>query len=211
MFYLRVFLNKTGEISAFEADGHALGDEKGKDIICAAVSAVICTALLGLTRILSIEGGLEQDPEEGYTFFCLSCALEPLQLEKAQLLLTVMMESIEEISRQYPQNVVVQKKTLSGEPLLLTKIRRDNKKTLGGRNMNNQLQPKKSTEAKISKDKKPYTLEKLLGAAFLGAAAGMLFYYIYNELGDDCKIHVKKTVVDTVKSQVRMALADPEV
>lgn len=58
-------------------------------------------------------------------------------------------------------------------------------------------------EQEIKPPSNPYTFEKLTGVALLGAAAGVLVYYIYNQLSDETKQVVKDAVVVGVKSQMR--------
>ncbi|MBM3460790.1 MAG: ribosomal-processing cysteine protease Prp [Armatimonadetes bacterium] len=50
MIRVTVRRDPLGRIAAFEARGHAAYDEEGFDIVCAAVSALLQTALLGLER-----------------------------------------------------------------------------------------------------------------------------------------------------------------
>ncbi|MFP4497107.1 MAG: hypothetical protein ACLFQV_02755 [Vulcanimicrobiota bacterium] len=58
----------------------------------------------------------------------------------------------------------------------------------------------------------PYTLEKFLGVAMVSALAGVLVYYLYNELGEDTQSVLKEVVVDGVKSQVaKMAHLTPSI
>lgn len=45
----------SGEIIGFEVSGHSGYAEVGKDIVCAAVSAIVQTAILGLTDVVGIE------------------------------------------------------------------------------------------------------------------------------------------------------------
>ena len=50
--------------------------------------------------------------------------------------------------------------------------------------------------------KNPYTADKLFGVAILGALAGVLVYYVYNQMGDDTKRVVRDAVVTGVKAQM---------
>ena len=51
-----------GGITAFQVSGHALTAPPGADLVCAAVSAVVQTALLGLTEIAGIPEAVRYRP-----------------------------------------------------------------------------------------------------------------------------------------------------
>ena len=55
----------------------------------------------------------------------------------------------------------------------------------------------------------PFTFEKVLGVALLGAISGVLIYYVYNHLGEDTRKAVKEAVVSGVKSQMKMKFLTP--
>ncbi|MDR2202233.1 MAG: ribosomal-processing cysteine protease Prp [Clostridiales bacterium] len=47
-------LRKDGRITALTADGHTDFGEEGEDVVCAALSSVIQTAVLGLLKVAAI-------------------------------------------------------------------------------------------------------------------------------------------------------------
>ncbi len=57
---------KDGHITAVECDGHTDYGEEGEDIVCAALSSVVQTAVLGLMQIVGINVKLERDEKRGY-------------------------------------------------------------------------------------------------------------------------------------------------
>ena len=78
--------NSDGQVIGCHMSGHAGYDEHGFDIVCAAVSALSATAMLGLTQIAQQEGE--------YT-------------KSGQDILGTMLLGLEEISRQYPEFVQI--------------------------------------------------------------------------------------------------------
>lgn len=101
--------NAAGEIVAFRGDGHAGHAPRGSDVVCAAVSVLLQTVVLGLTeRIglpvgLSIEGGV------------LDCRLPPSpdesRMRQAQVLLDTMVLGLRGIVESYPKHVSVHEET----------------------------------------------------------------------------------------------------
>ena len=56
-------IKKAGHIVEFTLSGHTGAGERGSDIVCAALSAVSQTALLGLTRVIKAPVKFERDDE----------------------------------------------------------------------------------------------------------------------------------------------------
>ena len=55
MITIKINRNEKNEIVSFSLNGHAGYDVNGKDIVCAAVSAVTNMILIGLNEILNIK------------------------------------------------------------------------------------------------------------------------------------------------------------
>ncbi len=60
------FSTKDGKFVGVECEGHTGYAEHGEDIVCAALSSVIQTAVLGIIRIVGVNIGFETDEEKGY-------------------------------------------------------------------------------------------------------------------------------------------------
>lgn len=56
---------KNGHVVSLRADGHTGYGVEGEDIVCAALSSVIQTAVLGLMRVAGINVGFETDAGGG--------------------------------------------------------------------------------------------------------------------------------------------------
>ena len=62
MITIYIERNKEGHIVAFAADGHSGYAELGSDIVCAGVSTLLQTALLGLTEYLALRVSYKVSP-----------------------------------------------------------------------------------------------------------------------------------------------------
>jgi len=106
MITVEVFRGTGGHICGFRARGHAGYGEYGEDIVCAAVSAITQTAVLGLLQHLQLPVRLKQ--ADGY----LECLLgddERARSPAAQSVLETMVLGLNEIQRQYPERVRVRR------------------------------------------------------------------------------------------------------
>lgn len=55
MINILVSRNRRGNISSLKVEGHSGFDEIGQDIVCSAVSAIVQTAIMGLTDVVGIK------------------------------------------------------------------------------------------------------------------------------------------------------------
>ncbi|MCE1247990.1 MAG: ribosomal-processing cysteine protease Prp [Firmicutes bacterium] len=193
------YLNDDNRVWAFEISGHARYAQKGDDIVCSAVSALVLTTILGIEEILELKAGLEQ--EDGYTYFCLPSEMEARDEDRALLLLDTLFAGIKKIAQQYRRNISVLIEKLNEVPDFTEDV---NIIPFGDDTMAHEIE---TMETEMVKKSNPYTAEKVLGVALLGAATGVLLYYIYNQLGEDSKAAVKNTIVEQVKSQVQRIVA----
>lgn len=60
------FSRRGGKFSAVECEGHTGYAEEGSDIVCAALSSVVQTAVLGLMQIAGINVKYTVNEEKGY-------------------------------------------------------------------------------------------------------------------------------------------------
>jgi len=61
MVIAKIYRSYDGRITGFDISGHSGYDQWGRDIVCAGVSAVAQTALIGLLRHLPIQPDYNQD------------------------------------------------------------------------------------------------------------------------------------------------------
>ena len=60
------FSTQNGKFVGVECIGHCEYAEEGEDVVCAALSSVVQTAVLGLMSVVGINVGYETNPETGY-------------------------------------------------------------------------------------------------------------------------------------------------
>ncbi len=107
MITIRFHRGEAGRIAGFEVRGHALFAEAGTDIVCAGVSALVQTALLGLEQCAGASPSCEVAKGR------LQCALPPASLrgdvgQACWLLLESMVLGLREIQARYPGYVRIE-------------------------------------------------------------------------------------------------------
>jgi len=85
-------------------NGHADFADRGKDLVCAGVSAVAFGSLNALMKLTGIEPEIEQS-EGGFLKCTLPGNLSEKEEEQAQLLLEGMIVSLETIEQDYSQYI----------------------------------------------------------------------------------------------------------
>jgi len=104
MTEIEILRDEQGKIYEFRSKGHTGYDEEGKDIVCAGVSALLQTAVLGLEDYLKLEPKLEQ--EKGW----LRCILERdyfLNREIDAILETLVL-GLRQLEGKYPEHIKVE-------------------------------------------------------------------------------------------------------
>ncbi len=89
-------IKKNDLIVKVEASGHACFAEHGKDIVCAAVSALCQGTLLGLKKVLKINPEVVVDRKKSIISFDL-LNLNNIEIDNAQILLKTLELSLKDI------------------------------------------------------------------------------------------------------------------
>lgn len=102
-----IYINRCqdGRIRQFKVLGHSDYAEEGKDIVCAAVSAIVQTAAMGINDIADID--MEYSQEEGHVSLSLPKDLSPQQARDAHVILETMLIGIKSIELQYSSFVYI--------------------------------------------------------------------------------------------------------
>ena len=90
-------VKKNGSIHSLEADGHCGYGVKGEDIVCAGVSSIMQTALLGLLQVAGIPVDFVVDDEKGYLKFTLPDNLSDKERHDAEVILSTMWLGISDL------------------------------------------------------------------------------------------------------------------
>lgn len=91
----------------FKAKGHTGFGIHGEDVVCAAVSALTKTAVLGLVKVLQISCQVEEDEEKALLICILPRALSKEIWKQAQLVLSVLYEGLITLELDYGQYINV--------------------------------------------------------------------------------------------------------
>ena len=100
MIEIVIYEGKNGRISAFRVHGHSGTAPRGRDIVCAGVSALAQTALLGLGRHLHREVSYKIDPSGD-----LQMKLVEAPDDFTEAILKTMRLGLEEIAKASPNAV----------------------------------------------------------------------------------------------------------
>jgi len=99
MVKLTVFQSE-GRSCGFELWGHAGHGDKGYDLVCAAISSITQTAILGVTEVVGIKAGFSL--EDGDACLTLPKDMTDREAENAALLIDTMQKGLESIELSYP-------------------------------------------------------------------------------------------------------------
>lgn len=91
-------------VAAFTVEGHAGWAPRGRDIVCAGVSALTQAALLGLEEYLALNP--EVRVKEGFLYCRLRGAEE--RMREAQAVLATMELGLRAMAREYPQSIKIE-------------------------------------------------------------------------------------------------------
>ncbi|MDO4852799.1 MAG: ribosomal-processing cysteine protease Prp [Clostridia bacterium] len=83
--------------------GHAGCGAYGEDLVCAAVSAVVQTAILGITDVLNLNAGVSI--EEGDTTCILDRDTSESELKQARIVFETMETGLRSIQASYPKTL----------------------------------------------------------------------------------------------------------
>ena len=107
MIKVQVFVDDNGSIRGLEVSGHAGFASYGYDIVCAGVSALVETCILGLEKIAGLSNAAIK--KEGYFYIKIPKDLPKEILDKALIILETTYLGIEDIAKSYPANIYVKR------------------------------------------------------------------------------------------------------
>ena len=87
----------------FELAGHADQGAYGADIVCAGISAITETALLGITDVLKLDAAWTR--EEGHLGCVLSRETAGEDVEKAAIVFNTMIAGLTSLQQAYPKSL----------------------------------------------------------------------------------------------------------
>lgn len=90
-----------GRIKSVESVGHSGFGREGEDIVCAALSSVIQTALMGLLQVVGINVDYRTDADMGYLKMTLPDGLSESVQHDADIILSTMLCGVSDLEEGY--------------------------------------------------------------------------------------------------------------
>jgi uncharacterized protein YsxB (DUF464 family) len=90
--------------------GHTKAAEKGEDIVCAGLSSVVQTALLGLMQVAGIQARFTRDDEEGILIVKLPDILEAGERHDADMILETMLCGVSDLADGFSKYIKLEVK-----------------------------------------------------------------------------------------------------
>lgn len=93
--------NSDNEIVEFTADGHTNYGVDGEDIVCAAVSAITQTAVIGILMKAQVQAKITRDDKKGYLKLELPHGLSSTQRHNCNIILDTMVLGLADLAENY--------------------------------------------------------------------------------------------------------------
>jgi uncharacterized protein YsxB (DUF464 family) len=100
MTTVKVF-KKGRNITRVICDGHTGYGVSGEDIVCAALSSIVQTAVLGLVTVAAVNIDLKRNDGEGYIEFTLPDGINETKRGKADAILDTMLLGVSDLYEGY--------------------------------------------------------------------------------------------------------------
>lgn len=94
-------------ISGFQAEGHSGFANHGEDLVCAGISALTMTALLGIESIACIDDFITSDEQKAVIDCRIPLNTPEKNAETARIILSTMRLGLIEMAGQYPKYLMV--------------------------------------------------------------------------------------------------------
>ncbi|MBI9014272.1 MAG: ribosomal-processing cysteine protease Prp [Clostridiales bacterium] len=102
---------KHNRLVSIEASGHADFADHGEDIVCAAISVLMQTAVNSLETVAGLQFVIvESDETSGYMYIELPADLEEAKSVKADIVLNTVLTGLQGIAKAYPKYMRLLKK-----------------------------------------------------------------------------------------------------
>ena len=99
----------------FKANGHTGYAPAGQDIVCAAVSTLVQTTVLGLHELVGLQLQIEQEPKIGLYSCLIAPTDDEVKLEQAHLILNLMYLGLQQIAQEYRKFVKISLKEVQND------------------------------------------------------------------------------------------------
>lgn len=107
-----VFTRRKGRITRVECDGHTGYGCEGEDIVCAALSSIVQTAVLGVLSVAGVNAHYKVDDKRGYLLMELPSSISEEQDHDAQVILQTLLLGVGDLYESYSDYVSLEVKDL---------------------------------------------------------------------------------------------------
>ncbi|WP_100402220.1 ribosomal-processing cysteine protease Prp [Bacillus sp. FJAT-42315] len=107
MIQVNITKRPSGKISSFLMEGHAEFAEYGKDLVCAAATAVTFGGLNAILSLTEADLQIDQGKDGGFLRCIVPENLSESEQEKVQLLFEGMVVSLQTIERDYSKHLKI--------------------------------------------------------------------------------------------------------
>lgn len=105
MINVKIKRNNQNQIVSYRVSGHAQTAPHGEDLVCAAVSVLAQTTILGFYQVLGQEPAYQIS--DGDLHLNVSDSLTETQRREATVLLETMLVGLKNIQQQYPKIIAI--------------------------------------------------------------------------------------------------------
>ncbi len=105
-----VIKKHNNSIVQIECDGHTGYGVEGEDIVCAALSSIVQTAVLGLLQVAGVQVDLTRDDKRGYLKATISKDLDKVTRHNCDLILNTMLLGIADLNEGFSNFVELEVK-----------------------------------------------------------------------------------------------------
>lgn len=105
-----VFFRKDGKLVGAEVSGHVDMASEGEmyDVLCAAISSVIQTAVLGIMRVALINADVKIDDKTGYLSVMIPAKVSEREAHDADIILRTAYLGLSDLSEEYSDYITVE-------------------------------------------------------------------------------------------------------
>ncbi len=96
-----VFTKKNGRITRVECEGHIGYGVEGEDIVCAALSSIVQTAVLGVLGVAKVNAEYKTDEAKGALSLVIPDNISARQAEAVEIILSTLLLGVADLREGY--------------------------------------------------------------------------------------------------------------
>ena len=96
-----VVVKHNNSIVSVECDGHTGYGVEGEDVVCAALSSIVQTALLGLLQVVGVRVDYKTDEKRGYLKMTLPEDMDRKMRREGEIVLDTMLLGVADLNQGY--------------------------------------------------------------------------------------------------------------